>query len=219
VAFFIPEGDRIVNTPRSIVCVLAIIPAALAGCQEKPVPAGTSASITNTDAKEPPMPADRAHVLGYRMNLIDGSPKDLADYQGKVVLIVNVASACGLTPQYQDLEALYKAKKNAGLIVLGFPANNFGSQEPGTNQEIAGFCSSTYGVTFPMFEKISVTGPDAHPLYKQLSGQPAPIGGEPKWNFNKFIIDRSGRVVARFEPKVKPNDPELLAKVEELLRS
>ncbi len=158
-------------------------------------------------------------ILAHQINLIDGQPKNLSDYKGKVVLVVNVASKCGLTPQYDALESLYKSKKDAGLVVLGFPANDFGSQEPGTNKEIAEFCSATYHVTFPMFEKIAVTGASAHPLYKQLSALPAPLGGEPKWNFNKFLVDKSGNVVARFEPKTKPDDPALIAKIDELLKS
>lgn len=161
---------------------------------------------------------DPAYVLGYTMNLIDGKPQQLSAYQGQVVLIVNVASKCGYTPQYDGLEKLYESRKAQGLVVLGFPANNFGSQEPGSNKEIAQFCSEKFHVSFPMFEKVSVKGDDQCALYKALAGQPAPIGGDPKWNFTKFLVDRSGRVVARFDSKVAPDDPKLTAQIDDLLR-
>jgi glutathione peroxidase len=158
------------------------------------------------------------YVLGYKVKTIDGKEQDLSAYKGKVVVIVNVASKCGYTPQYQYLEALYTSKKDQGLVILGFPANNFNGQEPGSNEEIAKFCKDKYSVTFPMFEKVSVKGPDQHPLYKQLAAQPAPIGGDPKWNFTKFVVDRDGKVVARFDAKKRDGlEPELTAKVDELL--
>lgn len=156
-------------------------------------------------------------VLGYTMKRIDGTGQDLSEYKGKVVLMVNVASRCGLTPQYEALERLYREKKEQGFVVLGFPANEFGNQEPGSNAEIAEFCTGKYGVSFPMFEKIVVKGEGVHPLYARLAGQPSPIGGEPKWNFTKFLVDRSGNVVARYEPRVKPDDPTLVEKIDELL--
>ncbi|MCC6659283.1 MAG: glutathione peroxidase [Phycisphaerales bacterium] len=164
-----------------------------------------------------PPPKDPAYVLGYTMKTIDGKDQPLSAYKGKVVMIVNVASKCGNTPQYEGLEALYAKDKDAGLVILGFPANEFGGQEPGTNAEIKEFCTETYHVTFPMFGKIVVKGEGTSPLYRQLAAQPAPIGGEPKWNFTKFLVDRQGHVVARFEPKVKPDDPALVKKIEELL--
>lgn len=160
---------------------------------------------------------DPAYVLGFTMKDIDGKDQELAQYKGKVVLVVNVASQCGLTPQYEELQKLYAAKKDAGLVVLGFPANNFGSQEPGSNADIKQFCASKYSVTFPLFEKISVKGDDTHPLYKKLAEQPRPVGGEPAWNFTKFLVDKSGKVVARFEPKVKPDAKDLTSKIDELL--
>jgi len=165
-----------------------------------------------------------AYVLGFKMNLIDGKEQDLAAYKGKVVVIVNVASKCGFTSQYAGLEKLYEDKKDQGLVILGFPANNFGGQEPKGNKEISTFCSETYKVAFPMFEKISVKGSDQAPLYKKLTEQPAPIGGAPKWNFTKFVVDRNGSVVARFDAEKKnvgtPNLEEgLLKKVDELLAS
>lgn len=159
---------------------------------------------------------------------IDGQPASLADYEGKVLLVVNVASKCGLTPQYEGLEALYRAEKDQGLEVLGFPANNFMDQEPGAEDEIASFCATTYDVTFPMFSKISVAGEGKHPLYAALTeAQPAVVGdgpmrerlagygiptnppGEVVWNFEKFLIGRDGAVVERFAPDVVANDPRI----------
>ncbi len=176
-------------------------------------PAASKPSVTPTEAT----PADRRFALGHTVKTIDGQDANLADYKGQVVMIVNVASQCGLTPQYEGLEKLFETKKSKGFVILGFPANNFGGQEPGSNDEIAQFCKSKYNVTFPMFAKLSVKGTDQHPLYKQLCGQPAPIGGNPKWNFTKFLIDRDGNVVARFDSGTKPDDKQLVAKVDELL--
>lgn len=158
-----------------------------------------------------------AQVLGFSMKRIDGTMEDLSVYRGKVVVIVNVASKCGFTPQYAGLEKLFASRKDKGLVVLGFPANDFGNQEPGTNEEIQEFCSSKFGVTFPLFEKVSVKGPDAAPLFKKLAGLPAPIGGEPRWNFTKFVVDRSGNAVARFASGVKPEDDAFTKKIDELL--
>lgn len=159
------------------------------------------------------------YILDHTVNRIDGTPESLETYKGKVLLIVNTASKCGLTPQYAGLESLYDAHKDRGFVILGFPANNFMGQEPGTNEEIADFCSSKYDVSFPLFEKVSVKGEDACPLYRQLSDLPAPLGGEPEWNFTKFLVDRKGNVVARFSPKTKPDDPALIARIGELLGS
>ncbi|NNL68272.1 MAG: glutathione peroxidase [Myxococcales bacterium] len=151
------------------------------------------------------------------MKRITGEPQDLADYKGRVVLIVNVASKCGLTPQYEGLEKLYEARKDQGFVVLGFPANEFAGQEPGSDAEIAEFCRSTYGVRFPMFSKIVVKGPGMHPLYRKLTGMPAPIGGPVKWNFQKYLVDRKGEVVARFDPSVAPDEPALTRRIDALL--
>lgn len=179
--------------------------------------AGEPSPSTSGDVKPD---ADPAYVLGYTMNRIDGTSEKLDQYKGKVVMLVNVASECGLTKsQYPALQKLYDSKKDAGLVILGFPANNFKGQEPGTNEEIASVCQGTYGVTFPMFEKISVKGDDAHDLYKRLAAQPAPVGGEPSWNFTKYVVDRHGKVVARFDPKVAPDAPEVVAKLDELLKA
>jgi glutathione peroxidase len=169
---------------------------------------------------------DRAHaagatggdtVLDRTMKRIDGSEQNLAEYKGKVVLLVNVASKCGLTPQYDGLEALYRKYGERGFVVLGFPANDFGSQEPGSNAQIADFCRSTYGVEFPMFSKISVKGDEMHPLYRELTSLPPPIGGAVQWNFQKYLVDRSGKVVAKFEPQTRPDDPALVEQIEDLL--
>jgi glutathione peroxidase len=174
-------------------------------------------------------------VLDIPVDRIDGTPASLAAYAGKVILVVNVASKCGLTPQYAGLESLYTAQRDRGLVVVGFPANNFGAQEPGTNPEIATFCSTTYGVDFPIFSKISVKGEDTHPLYQALiDAQPAATekpGSDFRaklagygitqekptdvfWNFEKFLIGRDGTVVARFAPDVAPDDALLVDAIE-----
>jgi glutathione peroxidase len=155
--------------------------------------------------------------LGFTMTRIDGAPQPLSDYAGDVLLLVNVASRCGHTPQYEGLERLHERYRARGFAVLGFPANDFGGQEPGTDAEIAEFCRSTYGVSFPMFSKISVKEPGAHPLYRMLTALPEPVGGPVAWNFQKYLVDREGRVVARFEPATKPEDTALVAVLERLL--
>jgi glutathione peroxidase len=165
---------------------------------------------------------------------IDGSPARLADHRGNVLLVVNVASKCGLTPQYAELESLYQNKRAKGLEVLGFPANNFKDQEPGSDSDIAKFCSANYDVHFPLFSKISVLGEDQHPLYARLTAaQPAAIGDGPfrerlkaygvhsenpaevLWNFEKFLLSRKGEVVARFAPDVTADDPRLVSAIDE----
>jgi len=146
-----------------------------------------------------------------------GKESSLKAYQGKVILIVNVASKCGLTPQYEGLEALYQKHKDAGLVVLGFPCNDFGGQEPGTIAEIQTFCKTTYKVTFPLLAKLSVKGKDQHPLYAALTGPHGAFPGDVTWNFGKFLIGRDGKPLARFEPKTKPDAPELTAAIEKAL--
>jgi len=155
-------------------------------------------------------------ALDFTVNDIDGHPVDLAKYRGQVILMVNVASKCGNTPQYEPLEAMYQKYKDRGLVILGFPANNFGQQEPGSDEQIKEFCSSTYDVKFPMFSKISVKGDDIAPLYQYLIRQPtAPQpAGDITWNFEKFLIGRDGQVIARFSPKTQPNDPAVVQAVE-----
>jgi glutathione peroxidase len=145
-----------------------------------------------------------ASVYDYSMKNIDGKNVALSSFKGKILLVVNVASKCGFTPQYTGLEALYEKYKGQGFVIAGFPANNFGTQEPGTDEEIKTFCSSKYSVTFPMFSKISVKGDDKAPLYQYLTDASAATGGEIKWNFTKFLVDRKGNIVKRFEPNVTP---------------
>ena len=173
-----------------------------------------------------------APIYDIAARLIDGSEGSLGDYAGKVMLIVNVASKCGLTPQYDGLEQLYATYRDRGLAVLGFPANDFSGQEPGTEAEIAAFCRSTYGVDFPMFAKVSVVGDDKAPLYRLLTeaglrrtlsdtAKPGAVAkrDEPdvRWNFEKFLVNRQGEVVARFDPDVAPLDPMVVAAVEKEL--
>jgi glutathione peroxidase len=152
-------------------------------------------------------------IQEFTMNSIDGKPVPLTNYKGKVALVVNVASRCGFTPQYAGLEALYRQYKDRGFVVLGFPANNFMGQEPGTNEEIKTFCTRKYDVTFPMFSKISVKGEDKALLYQFLTQ----TGGEIPWNFTKFLVDGDGKVIVRFEPKIKPDSPEVTAAIEKAL--
>ncbi len=148
---------------------------------------------------------------------IDGKSTSLKAYQDKVLLIVNVASKCGYTPQYAGLETLYEKYKSRGFYVLGFPCNQFGGQEPGTNEEIKRFCSSRYEVTFPLFDKIEVNGPNRNPLYVALAGGGSPFPGDIKWNFSKFLIGRDGKILKRFESKVKPDSADLIQAVENAL--
>jgi len=158
-------------------------------------------------------------VYSFTLNSIDGQPAPLANYKGKVVLMVNVASQCGYTPQYAGLEALYEKYKDQGFVILGFPANNFGAQEPGTNEEIKTFCTRKYSVTFPMYSKISVKGSDQAPLYSYLTKDTGPgLTGDIKWNFTKFLVDCNGKVVQRFESAVTPDSKEIVAAVEKELK-
>ena len=159
-------------------------------------------------------------VLEFTMKDIDGKEVPLSEYKGDVLLVVNVASQCGLTPQYEGLETIYERYKDKGFAILGFPANNFGAQEPGTESEIKGFCTSKYKVTFPMFSKVSVKGEDQCDLYKYLTSTEKhgeAIGGEVQWNFQKYLVDRKGNLVARFNPKVKPMDPDVVSAIEKAL--
>lgn len=158
-------------------------------------------------------------VLDFTMKSIDGKETKLSDYRGKVLLLVNVASQCGYTPQYEGLQAIYSKYGAQGLVVLGFPANNFGGQEPGTNEEIKQFCTVKYKVSFPMFAKISVKGADIHPLYKFLTSKESDpeFGGDITWNFNKFLVDRDGKIIARFETREKPEGEKVTQAVEKAL--
>lgn len=149
---------------------------------------------------------------------INGKETSLKAYQGKVILVVNVASQCGLTPQYKGLESLFAKYKDKGLVVAGFPCNDFGAQEPGSNEEIKEFCAKKYSVTFPMFDKLHVKGAEQHPLYKELSGKASPFPGDVTWNFGKFLIGKDGKILGRFDPKVKPESPEVIKAIEEALK-
>ena len=178
-------------------------------------------------------------LQNIRVDSIADKPSSLGAYAGSVLLVVNVASKCGLTPQYEGLEALYQRHVADGLVVLGFPANNFGGQEPGSNEEIAEFCTSTYSVTFPMFSKISVVGEDQHPLYAELTSRAPTAEGDKAsmrdglrghgmtptedpdvlWNFEKFLVSRDGEVVGRFSPTTAPDDPSLVEAIQRELKS
>jgi glutathione peroxidase len=160
-----------------------------------------------------------AGPLEFTVKTIDGMEQKLADYKGKVVMIVNVASKCGFTPQYKQLEEVYKKYADRGLVIIGFPANNFGGQEPGTNEQIKQFCSNKYDVTFPMMAKVSVVGEDKAPLYKFLTEKESAgdFAGEIGWNFNKFLVDRNGNLIARFNSKAKPDDAAVTEEIEKAL--
>ena len=154
------------------------------------------------------------NIYDFTLNTIDGASAPLSTYKGKVVLLVNVASKCGYTPQYAGLEKLYEKYKAKGFVIVGVPANNFGAQEPGTNEEIKTFCSRNYNVTFPMMSKVSVKGADQTPLYVYLTEK---TGGDIKWNFTKFLIDKKGNIVSRFESAVTPESAEMTKAIEQAL--
>ena len=181
------------------------------------VAALTAITLSSAARAESPPPVTDAcpEVLNYSFNrLPTGKPESLCQYRGKVVLIVNTASYCGYTHQYEGLEALYRKYKSRGLVVVGFPSNDFGGQEPGSNKEIAEFCRLTYGVEFPMFEKSSVTSIKTNPLYAELVAR---TGQSPQWNFHKYLVDRDGKQIASFDTRVEPDNGELIGAVERLL--
>lgn len=209
---------------------------ALAGCDGSASadlePGGASAApVATAAAASQPQPGPAAEIdpepmaapslLDRQVNRIDGTAVSLADYQGRVLLIVNTASKCGYTRQYAGLQKLHETYADRGLAVMGFPANNFGGQEPGTNLQIISFCQDNFGVSFDMFEKVSVKGADQHPLFADLTAvDAAPAGaGDIKWNFEKFLIGRDGRVLARYRSKAEPDDPEMLAAIESALNA
>ena len=162
------------------------------------------------------MAAQTPMVYDFTLNDIDGKPVSLSQFRGKVLLLINTASFCGNTPQYTDLEKMYEQYREKGFEILAFPANNFGQQEPGTNAEIKTFCYTKYSLSFPLFSKISVKGDDKHPLYRYLTEQ-SPFPGEVEWNFQKYLVDRSGKVVARYPHRTKPLASEIVQDVERML--
>ncbi len=170
--------------------------------------------MTSLNAAELP-----AHPLSGTAKSIDGEIVELGSYTGRVVLVVNVASRCGFTKQYRQLQSIYETYEDRGFVILGFPCNQFGRQEPGTEEEIKSFCEQQFGVTFPLFSKIDVNGERAHPLYKYLTSDRVPIQdqGAVKWNFEKFLIDRTGRVIARYRSRVAPDAPEVISTIEAAL--
>jgi len=196
------SGMRKLRLAMVVLC-LAVAAAAVFGA-----PSTSSASASGS-------------IYDFTMKDIDGKQVNLTDFRGKVVLVVNVASRCGFTPQYEGLQKLYLKYQQQGFVILGFPANNFGFQEPGTNAEIKTFCSAKYNVTFPVFSKISVKGEDMDPLYKYLTDKATnpQYGGDIKWNFNKFLIDRKGNILARFEPPVRPDSDQMVQAIEKELQS
>ncbi|HWH15175.1 MAG TPA: glutathione peroxidase [Miltoncostaeaceae bacterium] len=203
---------RAPSRPRAAAALAALASAALlAGCGD----GGSDAVSPAPDTASVFVPAaDRgAPVLRGDAERLDGRREDLGRYRGRVVLVVNTASRCGNTPQYAALEALHRARRGDGLVVLGFPSNDFGGQEPGGNGEIARFCRLNYGVSFPMFARTAVTGREAHPLFARLADRSAP----PDWNFAKYLIDRRGRLAARFDAWIAPDDARVTSAVEELL--
>ncbi len=184
-------------------------------CREEPIAPPNGSASTSAAGSVP----DRESVYSFTLEDIDGHPTALKDFRGRVLLLVNVASKCGYTKQYEGLQALYEKYRDRGLVVLAFPANNFGGQEPGTNEQIKQFCSATYGVTFPVFAKISVRGDDIHPLYRFLTspqGNPRCVG-DIAWNFTKFLVGREGDLISRYESAVDPLDGGLVADVEAAL--
>ncbi len=199
-------------TTRTVVSVLVVLTVGIfVGLRVQPAFAGPT---TPPPVVQPPSATPAAAgqgPLSFKVTDIDGKPVDLADYRGKVVMIVNVASKCGFTPQYAGLEKLYLQNKDKGLVILGFPADNFKNQEPGTDAEIKAFCTGKYNVTFPMMSKVSVKGDDKCPLYKFLTEPTTagPFAGDIGWNFTKFVVDRNGNLTARFPSVTKPDDAKL----------
>ena len=168
--------------------------------------------------EEGSQPSPIAQIYNFTMDDIDGKPRKLSEFKGKVMMVVNTASFCGNTPQYEGLQTLYEQYREQGFTILAFPANDFGQQEPGNNKEIAEFCYTKYSLEFPLFSKITVLGDQKHPLYRYLT-EDTPFQGEIKWNFQKFLVDRTGQVIARYAPKQKPLTPEIVKDIEKALRT
>jgi glutathione peroxidase len=173
--------------------------------------------FTHCAKLEPAQVTQSTSLYHHTITGIDGSPLPLANFTGKPILIVNVASRCGFTPQYAGLQSLHETYSPRGLVILGIPSNDFGQQEPGTEADIQEFCSTKFAVTFPMTEKLTITGQHKHPLYTDLTTAEGPLKGEVGWNFTKFLLDRTGRPIARFGSSTKPNDPKLIAAIESVL--
>jgi glutathione peroxidase len=195
------------KTLLQIICLLVLGVTTVSAAKSKGLP---------EDGKKGKLSA-KVDIMQIPFNTIEGKATSLDAYKGKVILIVNVASKCGHTPQYKGLEQLYEKYKDKGFVILGFPANNFGNQEPGTDQEIQKFCTLNYDVTFPMMSKVSVLGSDIHPLFGYLT-EKSPLPGPIKWNFSKFLLNKQGLLVSRFPSEVEPLDSNLVAKVEELVK-
>jgi glutathione peroxidase len=190
-----------------IALTIAVCAAALAaGCGSDEDPAMTPDAAAAPDAEAEP-------ILTGTQSLLNGEPQKLSDYRGDVVLVVNTASECGFTPQFEQLEELYRSKRGDGFVILGFPADDVAGQEPRSDDEIAEFCEANFGVSFPMFAKTNVIGEEANPLFKALAAE----AGEPTWNFNKYLLDRDGDVVTRYDASDTPDDPALLERIDSLL--
>lgn len=196
---------------KSLFLALGII----AGCSPGyfMTPTGAEATDVNDRPLGAQMSAQSHSIYDFTMNDIDGKPVTLSRFRGKTLLLVNTASFCGNTPQYSDLQTIYDRYRSKGFEILAFPANNFGQQEPGTNEEIKGFCFTKYSLTFPLFSKISVKGGDKHPLYRYLTEE-SPFRGEVEWNFQKYLVDSNGTVVARYHHRTKPTSDEIIRDIE-----
>jgi glutathione peroxidase len=177
------------------------------------MPTGAQAADVNDRTQGAQMSTQSPSIYEFTMNDIDGKPVTLSQFRGKTLLLVNTASFCGNTPQYSDLQTIYERYRSKGFEILAFPANNFGQQEPGTNEEIKGFCFTKYSLSFPLFSKISVKGGDKHPLYRYLTEE-SPFPGEVEWNFQKYLVDSNGTVVARYHHRTKPTSDEIVRDIE-----
>jgi glutathione peroxidase len=221
-----PFGARLSSSCLRAGALLALLHA-FAGCKAHEEPRAPEAAPASESPPAPPpadmsaaeaapaTPSDPSSIYGFRLNRLDGTPASLSEWSGKVLLIVNTASKCGYTPQYEGLQALHAKYSPKGFAVLGFPSNDFGGQEPGTSQEIATFCTSIYAVNFPMFAKTSVVGPERNGLYALLSD----AKGAPGWNFHKYLIDKQGKPVQAWPSKVAPESPEIVSAIEAQLAS
>jgi glutathione peroxidase len=214
-------AERIVLSVILIACAAACSsrassastsPAPASATETKPFPA------SETPAAAGATPSEGAPVIDHQVQTLQGETIKLDQFRGKALLIVNTASECGYTPQYEGLQKIYDKYQARGLVVIGFPSNDFGAQEPGSAEDIATFCKKNYGVTFPIMAKVHAKGPEIAPVYKTLTQDtPEGIKGDVKWNFTKFLVDPTGKIVARFEPKVTPESPELTGAIENVL--